>query len=504
MDQSFERVMTTLEKYYQQKRSTMTSSDSIIWPPPDLPGDLWTSPPDPNKPPLRKAWLQAKEKSTAKLATNNENISTRGKGKQRTLAWRSFKQVSVAGIDAALDRHSPLLRRLLWGCVLIICMTLMMAQCLNRVYRYLEEPVNVNVRVTHNQSLEYPSVTVCNRNSFNVTAALEMLIENKLLPPQATEKDANISNLVGVNGLTPTKIWERLAHNMDVFVTECWFGRGTRCRSQGVWMLVHTVTGPCLTYRLNYSHVHFVGSFHNLYLKLWESTPKIEDWGFRIHVHEASEVPILTSRTHAMTAELGWSREVKMELRKFNTLSTAKSPCNNHKGYSLAQCQLDCFQAFMLEQSGCRMPYMTEKYSNLSECATPDEYQAAMNAMQSLLISGGWSANTCNCPQQCRQTAFQMYPENIAFETDRVKLRIFYEDLVYEQITEDIAYNLIALLCDIGGTLGLLMGASVLTMCELLEVLWSRFMQTCCQSTNPSANGRRRKKRKISTVAERV
>lgn len=40
---------------------------------------------------------------------------------------------------------------------------------------------------------------------------------------------------------------------------------------------------------------------------------------------------------------------------------------------------------------------------------------------------------------------------------------------------------MIALLCDIGGTLGLMMGASVLTVCELMEVAWSRLLKVRCK-----------------------
>jgi len=52
---------------------------------------------------------------------------------------------------------------------------------------------------------------------------------------------------------------------------------------------------------------------------------------------------------------------------------------------------------------------------------------------------------------------------------------------VYEQIEEEFAYTAIALLCDIGGTLGLMMGASVLTVCELMEVAWSRLLKISCK-----------------------
>jgi Amiloride-sensitive sodium channel len=63
-----------------------------------------------------------------------------------------------------------------------------------------------------------------------------------------------------------------------------------------------------------------------------------------------------------------------------------------------------------------------------------------------------------------------------------------------------MAYNIVALLCDIGGTLGLLMGASVLTMCELLEVLWSRLLQTLCRSGKKGQKSKRMNKVQVSLI----
>lgn len=59
--------------------------------------------------------------------------------------------------------------------------------------------------------------------------------------------------------------------------------------------------------------------------------------------------------------------------------------------------------------------------------------------------------------------------------------KLILQELVYEQIEEEFAYTMIALLCDIGGTLGLMMGASVLTVCELMEVAWSRLLKIGCK-----------------------
>ena len=46
---------------------------------------------------------------------------------------------------------------------------------------------------------------------------------------------------------------------------------------------------------------------------------------------------------------------------------------------------------------------------------------------------------------------------------------IFYQELSYEEIQHNVAFEFLSLLSEIGGFLGLLLGASVLTVCELID-----------------------------------
>lgn len=39
-------------------------------------------------------------------------------------------------------------------------------------------------------------------------------------------------------------------------------------------------------------------------------------------------------------------------------------------------------------------------------------------------------------------------------------MQVFFTDLTYEETKEEFVYGIVSLLCDIGGTLGLLLGAS--------------------------------------------
>jgi len=50
-------------------------------------------------------------------------------------------------------------------------------------------------------------------------------------------------------------------------------------------------------------------------------------------------------------------------------------------------------------------------------------------------------------------------------------MQIFYSEMRYTKVETKVAYSGLALLCDIGGSLGLLLGATILTLCELIDFL---------------------------------
>ena len=87
--------------------------------------------------------------------------------------------------------------------------------------------------------------------------------------------------------------------------------------------------------------------------------------------------------------------------------------------------------------------------------------------------------------------AFFLYLQTLCFvsenksgvESENVSV-VFFQNLEFEYIKEDVGYGTIDLLCDVGGTLSLLMGASLLTCCELLEVAWIVMVKKCCRKVS--------------------
>ena len=57
-----------------------------------------------------------------------------------------------------------------------------------------------------------------------------------------------------------------------------------------------------------------------------------------------------------------------------------------------------------------------------------------------------------------------------------MQVDIFYRELNSENVVQRAAFELLSLLGEVGGFLGLLLGASILTVCELVDFLTLSFL----------------------------
>ena len=73
---------------------------------------------------------------------------------------------------------------------------------------------------------------------------------------------------------------------------------------------------------LDDSLVHLAGIFHNMYLKLEESEDDhyLNDDGWKFHIHDVNEVPILAVTTHGTSLYPGQGRDLRLDMKKVRTL----------------------------------------------------------------------------------------------------------------------------------------------------------------------------------------
>ena len=58
---------------------------------------------------------------------------------------------------------------------------------------------------------------------------------------------------------------------------------------------------------------------------------------------------------------------------------------------------------------------------------------------------------------------------DVRFSENFLQVDIFYKDLSYERVEQQPSFPFLSLLSEVGGFMGLLLGASILTVCELLD-----------------------------------
>ena len=56
---------------------------------------------------------------------------------------------------------------------------------------------------------------------------------------------------------------------------------------------------------------------------------------------------------------------------------------------------------------------------------------------------------------------------------------LFFRELSYEVIAQKEAFNMLSLLGEVGGFMGLLLGASILTLCELIDYIAILCLKRC-------------------------
>ena len=65
------------------------------------------------------------------------------------------------------------------------------------------------------------------------------------------------------------------------------------------------------------------------------------------------------------------------------------------------------------------------------------------------------------------------------FSENFVQVDVFYPELKYETVVQRPAFQLLSLVSEVGGFLGLLLGASILTVCELLDYISLIILNKC-------------------------
>ncbi|XP_053838779.1 acid-sensing ion channel 4 isoform X2 [Vidua macroura] len=441
-----------------------------------------------------------------------------------------LRATRIPGLHYMCTRPQSRLRRLLWSLAFLASAGLLATGTADRLHHLLSRPVHTRARLAWAPQLRFPAVTFCNPNRarflhltkpdlYSVGEWLGLAWENHSLVPEmlavlGEDQRAWLTRLANYSRFLPPRrsertmqsFFHRLGHQIEDMLVECRF-QGERCGPQH-FTPVYTRYGKCYTFngdRRNPRVTRQGGMGNGLeimldiqqeeYLPIWRETNETSfEAGIRVQIHSQDEPPYIHQLGFGVSP--GFQTFVSCQEQRLTYLPQPWGNCRasmqgeqllpGYDTYSIAACRLQCEKEAVVQSCHCRMVHMP---GNESICSPNVYIECADHTLDAAVED---SQERCSCPTPCNLTRYgkeismvripnkgsarylaRKYNKNETYIRENfLVLDIFFEALNYEAIEQKKAYDLAGLLGDIGGQMGLFIGASILTILEILDYIY--------------------------------
>ncbi|XP_048379543.1 acid-sensing ion channel 1B isoform X2 [Stegostoma tigrinum] len=465
-------------------------------------------------------------------------LSSEGDHPLNEVSRPSLEHTTLHGVRHIVCKRLSQQRRLLWFLAFLVALGLFCTWSSNRIRYLLSRPVHTKLHMIWAKNLSFPAVTICNNNMLilrRMTKSdiyltghwLGLLDERRSVLPKAREilKDKGwkwFEKLLDFSHFLPPrasdnvmlKLLNRLGHQIEEMVLECRF-RGRLCGPHN-FTTVFTRYGKCYTFNSGQTKDQPIlttmkgGTGNGLelmldiqqddYLPVWGETDETSfEAGIKVQIHGQNEPPFIDQLGFGVPP--GFQTFVSCQEQRLIYLPPPWGDCKStpmdsdfFDTYSITACRIDCETRYLVENCNCRMVHMP---GDAPYC-TPEQYRECADPALEFLVEKDSSYCTCETP--CNMTRYgkelsmvkipskasakylaKKYNKSEDYIGENILvLDIFFEALNYETIEQKKAYEVAGLLGDIGGQMGLFIGASLLTILELFDYMYEVLKYKLC------------------------
>ncbi|KAG5836446.1 acid-sensing ion channel 1 isoform X2 [Anguilla anguilla] len=313
---------------------------------------------------------------------------------------------------------------------------------------------------------------------------------------------------------TMKQLLDRLGHQLEEMLLHCRF-QGEQCGPRN-FSTIFTRYGKCYTFNSGKDGrpllVTMKGGMGNgleimldiqqdEYLPVWGETDETSfEAGIKVQIHNQDEPPFIDQLGFGVAP--GFQTFVSCQEQRLTYLPPPWGDCKAtamdsefFSSYSITACRIDCETRYLVENCNCRMVHMP---GDAPYC-TPEQYKECADPALDFLVEK--DNDYCVCETPCNMTRYnkelsfvripskasskylaKKFNKSEQYIADNILvLDIFFEALNYETIEQKKAYEIAGLLGDIGGQMGLFIGASILTILELFDYLYEVIKFKLCR-----------------------
>uniref|UniRef100_A0A6Q2YE67 Acid sensing ion channel subunit 1 n=1 Tax=Esox lucius TaxID=8010 RepID=A0A6Q2YE67_ESOLU len=431
---------------------------------------------------------------------------------------------TLHGISHIFPYERGWIKRCLWVVFFLGSLTFLLFVCVDRIHFYLEYQHVTQLDEISTPAMVFPAVTFCNLNSFRFSRVTrnDLYHAGELLALLNQRYEIRDIHLVEDNVLEALKIkadfhnfkprpfnmrefYDRTGHDIKDMLLACHF-RGTECRPED-FQVVFTRYGKCYTFNAgNEGHTPLIttkgGMGNGLelmldiqqdeYLPVWGETDETSfEAGIKVQIHSQEEPSFIDQLGFGVAP--GFQTFVSCQEQRLIYLPPPWGDCKVtpmdsefFESYGISACRIDCETRYLVENCNCRMVHMP---GDAPYC-TPELYKECADPALDFLVER--DNDFCVCEMPCNMTRYskelsfvkipskasakylaKKYNKSEQYIAENILvLDIFFEALNYETIEQKKAYEVAGLLGDIGGHMGLFIGASILTILELFDYIY--------------------------------
>ncbi|NXT90646.1 ASIC1 protein, partial [Anhinga rufa] len=450
---------------------------------------------------------------------------------------------TLHGLSHIFSYERLSLKRVVWALCFLGSLALLALVCTNRIQYYFLYPHVTKLDEVAATRLTFPAVTFCNLNEFRCSRVtkndlyhageLLALLNNRYEIPDtqtADEKQLEIlQDKANFRNFKPKpfnmlEFYDRAGHDIREMLLSCFF-RGEQCTPED-FKVVFTRYGKCYTFNAGQDGkprlITMKGGTGNgleimldiqqdEYLPVWGETDETSfEAGIKVQIHSQDEPPLIDQLGFGVAP--GFQTFVSCQEQRLIYLPPPWGDCKAVAGdsefydtYSITACRIDCETRYLVENCNCRMVHMP---GDAPYC-TPEQYKECADPALDFLVEK--DNEYCVCEMPCNVTRYgkelsmvkipskasakylaKKYNKSEQYIGENILvLDIFFEALNYETIEQKKAYEVAGLLGDIGGQMGLFIGASILTVLELFDYAYEVIKHRLCRRGKCRKNHKR-------------
>lgn len=453
---------------------------------------------------------------------------------------------TLHGISHVFSYERHCVKRLLWILFFLGSFSFLVMVCVDRIKFYFQYPHVTKLDEVTAHKMTFPAVTFCNLNAFrfNRVTRNDLYHAGELLALLNGRYEIRDTHLVEESVLMTLKdkadfstfkprpfnmreFYDRAGHDIKDMLLSCYY-RGAECSADD-FKVIFTRYGKCYTFNSGQDGrdllITLKGGMGNglelmldiqqdEYLPVWGETDETSfEAGIKVQIHTQDEPPFIDQLGFGVAP--GFQTFVSCQEQRLTFLPPPWGDCKSSamdsdffSTYSITACRIDCETRYLVENCNCRMVHMP---GDAPYC-TPEQYKECADPALDFLVERDNTfcvcETPCNTTRYSKELSFVKIPSKASakylakkfnkteqYIADNIMvLDIFFEALNYETIEQKKAYELAGLLGDIGGQMGLFIGASILTILELFDYLYEviKFKLCRCKNKKQRANNNER------------